>query len=207
MKTIQSTTTKASEILNRVLDNFGAKASIYKDANYGAYFTRDTVINALGLLYSNNTSLVSGLITQLRVLKNLQGPNGEIPSNFSETNGHITTCSFGSLTPKFDGVCWYIIAVSELVKANQLIFEEWKPSIEKGFACLETLEYNKKGLIYAPIGSDWADEYILSGYVLHIQVLRLCVPTTLNKIESEQIYYDKISHIRRRIREGYLIYD
>ncbi|MGB0432452.1 MAG: hypothetical protein ACPGLV_18395, partial [Bacteroidia bacterium] len=155
------------------------------------------------LIYAKNNELVDGLIAQLKVLRALQGPNGEIPSNFSIEKGEISSCSFGSLTPKFDGICWYIIAICELVKTKRLKFEEWKTSIENGFSCLETLEYNKKGLIYTPIGSDWADEYILSGYVLHVQVLRIWALKMVNQIDANPYYSHKIELIQTRLTNEY----
>ncbi|MBK7466490.1 MAG: hypothetical protein IPJ43_06555 [Saprospiraceae bacterium] len=51
-------------------------------------------------------------------------------------------------------------------------FELLKPAIYKCLNVLEIWEYNSRGLIYTPLGGNWADEYPTSGYTLYDNVLR-----------------------------------
>ena len=196
--------------LNTVFDNsyillrksefkYGLKASLDNSDNYSAFFTQDTITNALGLEMSNDFSLVAPLVRQLRYLKLLQDEFGQIPSNFLVQSDKSLELSFGSLTSKFDGVCWYIIAVMKMVNLGKLEFHDFENSIVKGFACLETLEFNGKGLIYSPVGGDWADEYILSGYVLHIQVLRLWALKLYFEYTNDEVSKQKFFEIKEKV--------
>lgn len=150
----------------------GLRASAEVSANYDAYFTRDTVINSLGLSLIGKKDLLPHLENQLKQLKLLQGAEGQIASNFTTSSMSGIEVSFGTLTPKLDGPSWFVIGVCHLIEQSLIDRSEWKDSVMKALSVLDALDYNGSGLIYCPMGSDWADEYICQGYVLHVQLLR-----------------------------------
>ena len=40
------------------------------------------------------------------------------------------------------------------------------PVVQRGLELLKAWEFNARGLIYMPLGGDWADEFVYHGYVL-----------------------------------------
>jgi hypothetical protein len=66
------------------------------------------------------------------------------------------------------GVCLF----GRITENDTLVDELWQP-IRKAHDLLCALEINNSGLLYVPQGGDWADQFLLSGYLLYDQILRL----------------------------------
>ena len=57
---------------------------------------------------------------------------------------------------------------------NDISFAEEKLlHLKSCLSLLESWEFNNRGFVYVPRSGDWADEYILEGYILYDQLLRL----------------------------------
>ena len=151
---------------------FGIRASITKKDNYRAIFTRDAVMAGIAGLAMSDQGIVRGLHSTLSMLMELQGKQGQIPSNFSIKDGKVEKVSFGSLSPKIDSCTWYLIGVGLMIRDGRIEAAEYRESIEQTIWLLDALEYNDKNLVYVPKGGNWADEYIYDGYILYDQLLR-----------------------------------
>lgn len=195
--------TGAHAVLSGCMTSEGLLASVNEGNNYRALFTRDAALNALGLLFTGDEKLVEPLLAQLKMLRKLQGEQGQIPSNFTIGQGEVKHVSFGTLTPKFDGPSWYVIAVCTLIKQGKTQPQEWRESVEKALALLSALEYNEKGLITVPLGSDWADEYICQGYVLHVQVLRCWALKLAGEVFENDVFRAKSVQVKEQIDENF----
>ena len=76
------------------------------------------------------------------------------------------------------GLILYLFLLSVLPHfaklTNDISFAEEKlPQLKKCLSLLDSWEFNNRGFVYVPRSGDWADEYILEGYVLYDQLLRL----------------------------------
>lgn len=193
----------ASELLAACKGPNGLRASAQHSANYDAYFTRDTVINAVGLSLVGNNDLLPQLEVQLKQLKFLQGAQGQIASNFNLKAIKGIGVSFGTLTPKLDGPSWFVIAVCHLIQHGLIDRIEWRESVMKALSVLDALDYNGDGLVYCPMGSDWADEYICEGYVLHVQLLRVWALMRAGSVFEDSRLSEKAEKIRGVIEKRF----
>lgn len=105
----------------------------------------------------------------LETLRVHQGPHGEIPSNVA-LGGDV---SYGSLVGRADAPLWYVIGCIALTVHEPRALERHEEAMRQSLRLCGAWEYNNRGLIYVPMGGSWADEYILHGYVLHVQLLYL----------------------------------
>ncbi|MEM8484999.1 MAG: glycoside hydrolase 100 family protein [Bacteroidota bacterium] len=163
---------EARALLGKLSGPHGIRASLSEKANYAAVFTRDAVMAGIAGLLCELDDVADGLVRSLEELRNLQGPQGQIASNFTYVDGVFSRVSFGTLSPKVDAATWYVVGVCFGIAQGRLRADEWRESVEKVIALLDAMEYNGRHLIYVPMGGNWADEYIDEGYVLYDQVLR-----------------------------------
>lgn len=163
---------QARSLLGLLSSPHGIRASLSEEANYAAVFTRDAVMAGMVGLLCELDDVSEGLVRSLKELRTLQGPQGQIASNFTYTNGALSRVSFGTLSPKVDAATWYLIGVCFCIAQGRLRADEWQASVEQVIGLLDALEYNGRHLVYVPMGGNWADEYIDEGYVLYDQVLR-----------------------------------
>jgi hypothetical protein len=125
-------------------------------------------------LYIQDLQIIEAFKASCISLFTNQSTNGQIPSNIFF--GPIkATVSYGTLTGRVDANTWWIIGTCKLLSENtnfrDQYFELLKPAIYKCLDVLEIWEYNSRGLIYTPLGGNWADEYPTSGYTLYDNVL------------------------------------
>ncbi len=163
---------RALDLLRRCVTPAGFVAALDERANYPRIWSRDGCICGLAALVSGDAGLIAALADTLRTLRRHQGPSGQIPSNVTVDG---STVSYGGKAGRVDATSWYLLATclyGRLVEGDELVEESW-PSLEHGCQALRAWEFNDGGLVYVPVGGDWADEYVLSGYLLYDQVLRL----------------------------------
>ncbi len=163
---------RALELLRRCVTPAGFLAALDQRANYPRIWRRDGCICGLAALACRDPELVAALGRTLCTLRRHQGPSGQLPSNVTVDGQQI---SYGGKAGRVDATSWYILTVclyGRLADGDELVAESWT-SIERACDALRAWEYNDRGLVYVPVGGDWADEYILSGYLLYDQVLRL----------------------------------
>lgn len=162
----------AVALLRSLSGPWGIRASASTHANYGAVFARDAVMAGIAGLLSGDDVVVAGLGHTLRHLRDLQGSEGQIASNYLLTPHDPPRVSFGTLVPRLDSPLWYLIGIALSARARVLDPDPFHDSVRRVVHLLDALEYNGRHLLYVPVGGNWADEYIYEGYVLHDQVLR-----------------------------------
>ncbi len=195
--------TRAQELLRGACTPWGIKASLVEKDNYGAIFTRDAVMAGVAGILLEDPVIIEGMKKSLFHLKDLQGKQGQIASNFTVKDGEVASVSFGTLSPKVDACTWYLVGVGLMLKEGLLDKAAYQASVESTIALLDALEYNGKHLIYIPKGGNWADEYIYEGYVLYDQVLRAWGLALLAPIYDQQEWSDKSQAILECIRTSY----
>ncbi len=163
---------KAVLLLQSLSAPEGIHASLSSTANYRAIFARDAVMAGIAGLLLNDRVISDGLVHTLERLRELQGPEGQIASNFELRGAEPPHVSFGTLAPRIDAATWYLVGVALATRANVLDPSPFRESVTRVVRLLSALEYNGRHLIYIPPGGNWADEYIYDGYILYDQVLR-----------------------------------
>ena len=184
-------------------DGIHASASTAATANYRAVFTRDAVMAGIAGLLLKDDVISTALVQTLEHLRALQGPEGQIASNFEIRAGHAPAVSFGTLAPRFDSATWYLLGVAFAARAQVLDPEPFRESVRSVVRLLAALEYNGRHLIFVPPGGNWADEYIYDGYVLYDQVLRAWALRLLGTTYSEVAWIEKSLQIQQVISERY----
>ena len=84
----------------------GIHASAAETANYRAVFTRDAVMAGVAGLLVGDSTVTSGLVRTLERLRELQGAEGQIASNFEMRQGQPPHVSFGTLAPRLEAAPW-----------------------------------------------------------------------------------------------------
>lgn len=156
--------------LLRCVSRAGFVASTEARTNYRRVWGRDGCICGLAALVSDEPELVEATRRTLDTLARHQGPSGQIPSNVSE-DGQV---SYGGTAGRVDATIWFVLTAclfGRLVDDEALA--RWWPAVERAERVLRAWEHNDGGLVYVPVSGDWADEYVLDGYLLYDQVLRL----------------------------------
>lgn len=161
----------ATALLRTLCGPHGIHASEAATANYRAVFARDAVMAGIAGLLSEDPVVTAGLLTTLGHLRDLQGPEGQVASNFEVRQGtpHV---SFGTVVPRLDAATWYLVGLGLAARANVLQEGAFRDSAERTVRLLVGIEYNGRHLLYVPTGGNWADEYLVEGYILYDQVLR-----------------------------------
>lgn len=193
----------ARQILRGACTPWGIKASMTNLDNYGAIFTRDAVMAGIAGVLIKDEVIIEGFRQSLIHLRDLQGKQGQIASNFTMKDAKVAKVSFGTLSPKIDSCTWYLIGVGILIKEGLIEKDDFKTSVEKTIDLLEGIEYNGKHLMYIPKGGNWADEYYYEGYILYDQVLRAWGMSLLAFHYGEREWSNKAESILSCIEEQY----
>ena len=154
-----------------------------------------------GLLVSDS-AVTSGLVRTLERLRDLQGAEGQIASNFEMRQGqpHV---SFGTLAPRLDAATWYLVGIALATRAGALDPAAYRESAARVVRLLDALEYNGRHLFYVPAGGNWADEYVYDGYILSDQVLRAWALRLCGAAFGEPTWETKSRAIGQRVAEAY----
>ena len=194
---------RAQELIQGACTPWGIRASLVEIDNYGAIFTRDAVMAGIAGILLKDQVILEGMKNTLFHLKELQGKQGQIASNFTIKDGEVASVSFGTLSPKIDACTWYLVGVGLMIKEGLIDKKVYQASVEQTVTLLDALEYNGKHLIYVPKGGNWADEYVYEGYVLYDQVLRAWGLSLLAPIYEQQAWLDKSQAILECIQTAY----
>lgn len=155
-----------------------------------------------GLLLGDAT-ITTGLVRTLEGLRDTQGPEGQVASNFELRDDQPPQVSFGSLAPRIDGATWYLLGVALAARRGVIDPDDFASSVRAAVRVLDALEYNGRHLIYIPTGGNWADEYIYDGYILYDQVLRAWALRLLGVTYGEHAWVGKAAQIATRIDEAF----
>ncbi len=150
----------------------GIKASRSTVANYEAIFARDAVMAGLAGLAAQDAVVTTAFVRTLERLRDLQGAQGQIASNFKAASDGSVQTSFGTLAPRFDSATWFLYGVGVLGRTGHLDYGNFAIAVDRTVNLLDGIEYNGRHLLYVPAGGNWADEYPFDGYILYDQVLR-----------------------------------
>lgn len=160
---------KAIEIIRRAITEEGILASAQQKDNYARVWARDAMMAGYAGILIHDEKIIAGLERSIHTLAAHQAENGQIPSNVASHKA-----SYGTLVGRTDATTWWIVVTCEYVKKtqNDELKNTLKHKIYKALSCLTTWEYNQRGLVYSPLGGNWADEYVTSGYTLYDNILR-----------------------------------
>lgn len=183
----------------------GIQASLSKSATaeYRAVFARDAVMAGIAGLLAGDSVVVRGLVRTLERLRELQGAEGQIASNFDIRPHASPRVSFGTLAPRIDATTWYLVGIALGHRAGVLDAADFRSSVGSVVRLLDAIEYNGRNLLYIATGGNWADEYIYDGYILYDQVLRAWGLRLLGATYAEPAWVEKASRIGETIDARY----
>lgn len=193
----------AIALLRSLATPFGIRASRSEVANYAAIFARDAIMAGAAGLLADDEVITAGLLRTLEQLRQRQGPQGQIASNFRFEPDGSTFVSFGSLAPRFDSATWYLVGVGLVCQAGLARYDDYQESVECVVALLEGIEYNGRHLLYVPAGGNWADEYPFDGYILYDQILRAWGLQLLGGLTGNRSWREKAEQIGHLIATRY----
>ena len=196
----------AINVLQQASQGFGINASALKTDNYNRIWARDAAVSGLAILQNNVAALYKNVAFCITILQQNAFVNGQIPSNVAvDINGITTAVSFGGPVGRTDASFWWVILACQYYKktSNAAIQELIIQQAPKIFTLATNWEFNGKHLMYLPISSNWADEYITSGYVLYDQLLRYWALQCYNAIHINQAYTTKAGQIKDSVLQHF----
>lgn len=160
---------EAIEIIRKAITGEGILASAQQRDNYARVWARDSMITGYAGILIDNEEILAGLEQSILTLAGQQAENGQIPSNV--VNGKA---SYGTHVGRTDATTWWIVTTCEYLKRpeKENLKKKLRQPVYRALSCLQTWEYNQRGLVYSPLGGNWADEYVTSGYTLYDNILR-----------------------------------
>lgn len=198
---------KALEVLQRAASDIGLKASSEKKDNYNRVWARDTSVAGLVILSLQLKELYPTLKRSILLLRDFSASSGQIPSNIGfDTQGNRQS-SFGSSVGRTDTSFWWIILATLYVRQEKdgQLEELLRKQCHAIFQLSNAWEFNGKHLMYLPMSSNWADEYITHGYVLYDQVLRYWAFSLSGNYFNESIWKEKALKIKVAIKQHFLL--
>lgn len=166
---------EALRVIHKACTPHGILASAQDVDNYQRIFCRDAVITGIAGLLADDERTITAFRASLLHLAEAQGSIGQIPSNIGQNESHTQTVSYGGLAGRVDATTWWIIGAGIFLhnRTDSALQTALEPVVHRAFAALRAWEFNDKGLLYIPLSGNWADEYIVQGYTLYDQLLRL----------------------------------
>lgn len=193
-------THQAISLLHECATDAGFTASPQVHDNYCRVWSRDSMLAGLAAFIVDDSKGIDTLKRSVLSLGKHQSSTGQIPSNIS-IDGSIV--SYGSLAGRVDATTWWIIGACWALQCNGNLKPELEPKIRKALQLLDCWEMNGKGLIYTPLGGNWADEYISQGYVLYDQLLRLWAFRAYYQISKEEQFREKAERLENLLDLNY----
>jgi hypothetical protein len=195
---------KALSLLHMNCTKFGILASHSDEENYKRIWARDCVIAGISGLYYNDEKIIDGLKMGLEFLGSNASIHGQIPSN---VDPNTNTISYGGLVGRIDATTWWLIGLFEYSKftgSNELL-KKFGKTILKAIRLLEIWEFNGAGLLYSPLGGNWADEYVTQGYTLYDNILYCKVLEEYGKISKKRAILNKYKKLRKKLEINYYL--
>ena len=193
------------EMVRNASHEKGFLASFLSRDNYKRIWTRDGMITGIAALATREEDLIDTFLQTLLTIGRHISPLGHVPSNVDINERDV---SYGGLAGRADTGSWWLIGLSLYVKytGDKMLLYQFESDISKIHELYHAWEYNNKNLVYVPLAGDWADEYILHGYVLYDQVLRYAALRLTGQLLQRQDWLDKSEEIKKAIYENYLIH-
>jgi hypothetical protein len=191
---------EALNVLHECIVDGKFTASPVDHDNYRRVWSRDSVLAGLSAVLLKDIKGLNALRESVLQLGRHQSELGQIPSNVSLDE---KTISYGSLVGRVDATTWWIIGACWVMDHFPKEQETLCPKIERAFHLLECWEMNGRGLIYTPVGGNWADEYISQGYVLYDQCLRLWALRAYAHFSQEKKYCDRAESLTHLLKANF----
>ncbi len=171
---IMSISSKIASILDQVSVPNGFLATAHSSDNYRRVWARDSAILSIALIVSDQSNYFEHIKKSITSLQKYQSETGAIPSNIPENESISQKPSFGSLVGRVDATTWWLIMAMNFIKktSDTALKNEMEQAVFNALKVLECWEFNNRNLIYTPMGGNWADEYVISGYTLYDNLLR-----------------------------------
>lgn len=202
---------QAQQILSKATTHIGIKASSKDTDNYNRVWARDSAVSALAIFSNQLLSLYPAIKSSILNLQKAASQHGQIPSNVAISESEeINGVSFGGPVGRTDTSFWWVIMTIQYLHHNpqdEEVKEVAYQQSEAIFNLAESWEFNGKHLMYVPMSSNWADEYITHGYVLYDQLLRLWALDLAGHFFKEEKWSNKANHIKNAIKIHYLFED
>lgn len=198
---------KAIEVINAAALSNGIQATAQNHENYGNIWARDSAVTGIAILTNQITNLYPALYQSLASLQKASNIYGQIPSNIAlNKSGDITHISFGGPVGRTDCSFWWLIA--SILYLKQVKNHEFESLVNKQAQQIIQLsnawEFNGKNLMYVPISSNWADEYVTNGYVLYDQIIRYWAMQAAGNYFNNYDWLQKASEIKYSIKQHFL---
>ncbi len=197
---------QAFQVLKNSSTAAGFLATATGDENYNRVWSRDSAITALAILLHEREELYPSVKASILTLAQRQNDQGLIPSNVAVAATENASVSYGTLVGRVDAQTWWLIQTCLYLSKTQDL--ELKTKLKApAFQVLNLLdawEFNARHLVYTPLGGNWADEYILSGYTLYDNLLRYWALKLCSSCwPEEQQLQQKIQLVRNAIEHNF----
>lgn len=191
---------EAIEIIRKAITAEGILASAQQRDNYARVWARDSMMTGYAGILINDEEILAGLEKSILVLAKHQAENGQIPSNVVNDKA-----SYGTHVGRTDATTWWIVVTCEYLKIYQKaeLKQQLEDKIFKALSCLKTWEYNQRGLVYSPLGGNWADEYVTSGYTLYDNVLRYWAVKNAAGLYQNEELKNQATNIKTLIQDNF----
>lgn len=185
----------------------GILASTQAADNYRRVWARDAVVAGMAALCMAEPppGLVAAFRSALCTLAKHQHPHGQIPSNVAFVSAEPAV-SYGGLSGRVDATAWFALGCGYYAAhfGDDTEFQNLiVPPLEKAFAILEAWEFNDRHLLYVPLGGNWADEYLLQGYTLYDNLLRMAALEMAARVWNRAEWAEKGRRVREMIRRNF----
>lgn len=167
---------------------------------------REGIMAGLVGVLSGNEELKNGLRNTLECLSAHEGAQGQIPDriHFTDT-GETSMVSYGQLSGRVEANAWFVVGLGQLLNAENdpKLSARLFPKAKQALDMLDAWEYNGRGLVFIPTGGGWADEYMLSGYVLYDQLMRLWALRCATKAWPGNGFSEKAESLTKLLKQTY----
>lgn len=191
---------EAIEVIRKAITEEGILASAQQRDNYARVWARDSMMTGYAGILINDGEILAGLEKSILTLAKHQAENGQIPSNV--VNGKA---SYGTHVGRTDATTWWIVTTCEYLKqpGKEVLKSQLQQPVYQALSCLKTWEYNQRGLVYSPLGGNWADEYVTSGYTLYDNVLRYWALKNAAEIYNDEKLKAEAVNTQQLIQENF----
>lgn len=191
---------EAIEVIRKAITDEGILASAQQRDNYARVWARDSMMTGYAGILIDDEEILDGLEQSILTLVRHQAENGQIPSNV--VNGKA---SYGTHVGRTDATTWWIVTTCEYLKRpeKETLKNQLRQPIYQALSCLKTWEYNQRGLVYSPLGGNWADEYVTSGYTLYDNILRYWALKNAAEIYRDEDLQAKAVNTKQLIQENF----
>ncbi|WP_294271560.1 glycoside hydrolase 100 family protein [uncultured Chryseobacterium sp.] len=192
---------EALHVIRKSVTEEGLLASAQQKDNYARVWARDSMMTGYAGILVNDGEILSGLEKSILTLARHQAENGQIPSNVVHGKA-----SFGTHVGRTDATTWWTAITCEYLKGseNAPLRNQLKEPLYRALSCLKTWEYNQRGLVYSPLGGNWADEYVTSGYTLYDNILRYWALKNVAEVYEDHDLKTLAETTRKLIQENFI---